>query len=120
MKNGFAKYTAGSLVCVGLLMTGSAAFAQDTMGQGGQSPGQPTQDHGRYQSTNPQATDPSQSSSSSSSTTSSTKPTKQEMKDCVARAKASDSTLKDSDAKKACHDALRAQKANSDGQGQPQ
>ena len=118
MKNGFAKYTAGSLVCVGLLMTGSAAFAQDAMGQGGQSPAQPTQDHGRY----PQATDPGQSSSSSSSssTMSSSKPTKQEMKDCVARAKASDSTLKDSDAKKACHDALRAQKANPDSQAQPQ
>jgi hypothetical protein len=42
------------------------------------------------------------------------------MKDCVARERAGDNTLSESQAKKACHDALKAQKDNPDTQPQPQ
>jgi hypothetical protein len=41
------------------------------------------------------------------------------MKDCVARQRAGDSNLSESQAKKACHDALKAQKGNPDNEPQP-
>jgi hypothetical protein len=42
------------------------------------------------------------------------------MKDCVARERAGDSTLSESEAKKACHDALKSEKDNHDNEPQPQ
>jgi hypothetical protein len=42
------------------------------------------------------------------------------MKDCVARERAGDSTMSESEAKKACHDALKAQSDNQDHEARPQ
>ena len=122
MKGTFAKYTAGSLISVGFLMAGSAAFAQQTMAQSSQSPAQQTQNQGEYQSSSPQSSYPGAStgnSSSSDSSMSSGKVSKQELKDCVTQARQNDSTLTQSDAKKACQQALKAQKSNQDSQAQP-
>jgi hypothetical protein len=41
------------------------------------------------------------------------------MKDCVARERASNSTLSEADAKKACRDAMKAQKDNRNNEPQP-
>jgi hypothetical protein len=62
------------------------------------------------------APDPSTSSSSNGTTTSSSGKSdhRASMKDCVARQRAEDSNLSESQAKKACHDALKAEKRNPD------
>jgi hypothetical protein len=122
MKRSIAKYTAASLTCVGLLTVGAAAFAQDPQDPTTQSSAQQTQSQqDAYQQ-------PSPSHSTSSSTTTTTTTSKSNspsskhraMEDCVARERADNSSLSESDAKKACHDALKAQKDNPDNQPQPQ
>ena len=91
--------TAASLLCVGLLTTG-AAVAQDTRSQ--------TQEEYSTPNTPPSST---QSYSPSS---------KQDvMKECVKRERAGDSTMSESEARKACHDALRAERENQDNEPQP-
>ena len=92
--------TAASLLCVGLLTTGSAAVAQDTRSQ--------AQEEHSTPNTQPSST---QSYSPSS---------KQDvMKECVKRERAGDSTMSESEARKACHDALRAERENQDNEPQP-
>ena len=91
--------TAASLLCVGLLTTG-AAVAQDTRSQ--------TQEEYSTPNTQPSST---QSYSPSS------KP--DVMKECVKRERAGDSTMSESEARTACHDALRAQRENQDNEPQP-
>jgi ubiquitin len=120
MKRSIAKYTAASLTCVGLLTAGAAAFAQgpqDPMTQSSASQTQSQQD----EYLRPQ---PSQSNSTSTSTTTTTSKSSSSkhsaMKDCVARERAGDSTLSEKDAKKACHESMKAQKDNPDNQPQPQ
>jgi hypothetical protein len=41
------------------------------------------------------------------------------MKECVKRERAGDNTMSESEARKACHDALRAQRENQDNEPQP-
>jgi hypothetical protein len=111
MTRSIRKFTAASLMCVGLVATGGAAFAQDTV----------THDYDRQtqtQGTNPSSS-PNDSTSTSTSTTATTSNSNssskhQIMKDCVARERAGDSTLSESDAKKACHNAMKAQRDNQD------
>ena len=90
--------TAASLLCVGLLTTG-AAVAQDT---------RQTQEEYSTPNTQPSST---QSYSPSSR--------QDVMKECVKRERAGDSTMSESEARKACHDALRAERENQDNEPQP-
>jgi hypothetical protein len=41
------------------------------------------------------------------------------MKECVKRERAGDNTMSESEARKACHDALRAERENQDNEPQP-
>jgi hypothetical protein len=91
--------TAASLLCVGLLTAGGAAVAQDTRSQAQEDYSTP-------------ATHPSSRSYSPSS-----KP--DVMKECVERERAGDSTMSEPEARKACHDALRAERENQDNEPQP-
>lgn len=92
--------TAASLLCVGLLSGGGAAVAQDQRSQ--------TQEEYSTPNTQPSST---QSHSPSS---------KQDvMKECVKRERAGDNTMSESEARKACHDALRAERENQDNEPQP-
>jgi hypothetical protein len=105
---------AALLLCVGS-MSGAAAFAQDRVGH---ESAQQTQNQDKYSSTAP-----NQSTTTSTTTTSSSKSSSskhQVMKDCVARERAGDSTMSESEAKKACHDALKAQSDNQDNEAKPQ
>jgi hypothetical protein len=114
------KYTAAAFACVGLLTAGAAAFAQD--------PQDPMTQNSAHQTQSQQdeysRSVPNQSTSTSTTTTTSTSKSSsskhQAMKDCVARERAGDSTLSESEAKKACHDALKAEKDNHDNEPQPQ
>jgi hypothetical protein len=105
---------AALLLCVGS-MSGAAAFAQDRVGH---ESAQQTQNQDEYSSTAP-----NQSTTTSTTTTSSSKSSSskhQVMKDCVARERAGDSTMSEPEAKKACHDALKAQSDNQDNEAKPQ
>jgi hypothetical protein len=93
------KRTLASLMFVGLISTGAAAYAQDRMGQ---DPAQRPSTEDQYSSMAP---------NQSTTTASTSKSSKHEaMKDCVAREQADNSTMSKSDARKACHDALKAQR----------
>jgi cytoskeletal protein RodZ len=110
MKCSIARHTAVSLTCVGWLTAGAVAFAQEAP----QSQDQYTQD--QYSRTSPnQSTSPS----TEATTPSNSKSDHSAMKDCVARERAENSSLSQSQAKKACHDALKAQKTNPDHEPQP-
>jgi hypothetical protein len=91
---------AASLLCVGLLTTGGTAVAQDTRSQ--------TQEEYSTPNTQP-------------SSTRSYSPTSKQavMKECVERERAGDGTMSESEARKACHDALRAERENQDNEPQP-
>jgi ubiquitin len=103
MKRNIAKHTAISLTCLGWLTAGAIAFAQEA-----------PQSQDQYSRTSPhQSTSPS---STETTTPSSSKSDHSAMKDCVARQRASDSSVSESQAKKACRDTLKAQKANPDPQ----
>ena len=104
--------TSASLLCVGLLTTGGASVAQEMRSQ------QQTQDDYSASSTpSNQSTSTSTTSSSSSSRSSSSQHAT--MKECVERERAGDSTMSESEARKACHDALRAERDNQDNEPQP-
>jgi hypothetical protein len=83
--------TAASLLCVGLLTAG-AAVAEEARNQ--------------------QQTEQQQQAQAEHSK-------RAVMKECVARERAGDSTMTESEAKKACHDALRAERDNQDNEPQP-
>jgi hypothetical protein len=108
MKRSIAKHLAASLICVGLLTAGAAAFAQEA-----------PQSQDQYSRTSPhQSTSPSSTETTTPSGGASS--SKHEaMKDCVARERASNSTLSESDAKKACREAMKAQKDNRNNEPQP-
>jgi hypothetical protein len=105
---------AALLLCIGS-MSGAAAFAQDRVGH---ESAQQTQNQDEYSSTAPKQSTTSTTSTTSSSKSSSSK--HQVMKECVARERAGDSTMSESEAKKACHDALKAQSGNQDNEARPQ
>jgi hypothetical protein len=99
MKRSMLCSRAASLLCVGL-WTAGAAVAQD----------QRSQSHEEYSTPNTQ----------SSSTQSYSPASKQDvMKECVKRERAGDNTMSESEARKACHDALRAERENQDNEPQP-
>jgi len=100
MKRSTVCSRAASLLCVGLLTAGGAAVAQDQRSQ--------TQEEYSTPNTQPSST---QSYSPSS---------KQDvMKECVKRERAGDNTMSETEARKACHDALRAERENQDNEPQP-
>lgn len=114
MKHCVAKYTAAALLCVGLLASGAAAFAQEQE----HSSSQQTQSQDEYRSATPgQSATTSTTTTRSNSRSASSK--HHMMKDCVARERAGDSTMSESEAKKACHDAWQAQQENQDNEPQP-
>ena len=104
--------TAASLLCVGLLTTAGAAAAQETRSQ--------TQDE--YSSSS-STTPPNQSTTTSTTTTTSSSRSSSDqhavMKECVERERAGDSTMSESEAQKACQDALRAERDNHDNEPRP-
>ena len=94
------KRTVASLMFVGLICGGTAAYAQDMAPQSSSQQG-----YSQQQMT------PNQTTTTSTTTTTSSSSTKHEaMKDCVAREQAGNSSMSKDDAKKACHDAFKAQK----------
>jgi hypothetical protein len=97
--------TAASLLCVGLLTTG-AAVAQDTRSQ--------TQEE---YSTQEKYSTPDSQPSFTESYSPSSKPAA--LNECVRRERAGDSTMSESEARKACHDALRAERENHDNEPKP-
>jgi hypothetical protein len=104
------KRTLASLLVVGLICGGTAAYAQQAQQQSS------TQDEYSQSQTTP-----NQSTTTSTTTTTSKSSSKHEvMKDCVAREQAGNSTMSTSDAKKACHDAMKAQRDNQDNEPRPQ
>lgn len=91
-----------SLLCVGLLTTAGVTVAQDARSQAQE------QEQNRTPGT--------QSSSTRSYSLSSKRGV---MKECVERERAGDSTMSESEAREACHDALRAERENPDNEPQP-
>jgi len=113
------KRTFASVMFVGLVTASAAVFAQDARAP---SPSeQQLQDQEQYSQDRYTTTAPDSSSTSTTTTPRTSK--HEEMKDCVAREQASNSTMSKSDAKKVCHDALKAQRdeqrANPDNEPQP-
>jgi hypothetical protein len=108
MKRSIGNHIGAALTCVGLLTAGAGAFAQEAP----QSQDQYTR-QSPNQSTSPSSTETTTPSGGSTSTK------HQAMKDCVARERASNSALSESDAKKACRDAMKAQKDNQNSESQP-
>ena len=111
MKRIFAKYAAGSVLCVGFLVTGTAALAQDSTGNGTQSPTPQTQTPGFEPGPGPTSSSPATGTPGSMSSQSG-KSAQQHMKECVARTRASKTDLSESDARKACQEAIKAEKDN--------
>jgi hypothetical protein len=112
MKHIFAKYTAGSVLCVGFVVTGTAALAQDSTEKGTQSPTQQTQTPGFEPGPGPTSSRPDTTGTPGSMSSQSGKSAKQQMKECVARTRASNTDVSESDARKACHEAIKAEKDN--------
>jgi len=112
MKRFFANYTAGSILCLGFLVTGTAALAQDSTGKSTQSPTQQTQTPGFEPGPGPTGSRPDTTGTPGSMSNQSGKSAKQQMKECVAHTRASNTDLSESDAKKSCHEAMKAQKDN--------
>jgi hypothetical protein len=106
--------TAASMLCVGLLSAGGGAFAQDPVGH---ESAQQTRNQNEYSSTSP---DQSTTTSTTTSTSNSSSAKHRIMKDCIERERAGDSTMSQSEASKACHDALKAQSDNQDNEPRPQ
>jgi hypothetical protein len=92
MKRSTLCSTAASLLCVGLFTTGAAAVAQEARNQTQSQPQPQTREESKQQAV---------------------------MKECVERERAGDNTMSESEAKKACHDALRAERENQDNEPQP-
>jgi hypothetical protein len=112
MKHIFAKYTAGSVLCVAFLMTGTAALSQDSKPQGTQSAAKQGQ---------PPSLEPGPGPTSSRSDTTGTpglmseqkgKSAKEQIKECVANSRAHNTTVSEADAKKACQEAMKSKKDN--------
>jgi hypothetical protein len=107
MKRSIAKHTAVSLACLGWLTAGAIALAQEA-----------PQRQDPYSQDQYSRTSPDQSTNSSSTDTTRPGDSKSDhhraMKDCVARERADNSGLSESQAKKACHDAMKAEKRNPD------
>jgi hypothetical protein len=112
MKRIFSKYTAESVLCVVVLVTGTAALAQDSTAKGSQSAPQQTQTPGFEPGPGPSGSRPDTTGTPGSMTSHSSKSAKQQMKECVAHTRASNTALSESDAKKACQEAMKAQKDN--------
>src|ERR1700733_11771659 len=113
MKGIFSKYVAGSVLCVGFLVTGTVALAQDSTARGSQSPPQQTQTPGFEPGPGPSGSRWDTTGTPGSMTSQSGKSAKQQMKECVARTRASNTALSESDAKKTCQEAMKAQKDRS-------
>ena len=110
MKRISSKYTAGSLLCVGFLMAATAALAQDATVKGSQSPPQQTQTPGFEPGPGPTGSRPDTTGTPGSMSSQSGKSAKQHMKECVARTRASNTSLTEADAKKSCREAIKAEK----------
>jgi hypothetical protein len=117
MKRTIHKYALGGLLCVGLLASGATAFAQD---RAGHESAQQTQSQDEYSSTAPDQSTTTSTTTTTSRSDSSSSSKHRVMKDCVARERAGDSTMSESAARKACHDALKAQNDNQDNEPRPQ
>ena len=105
MKSIFARYMAGSLLCIAFLVTGTA-LAQDSKKKTAQEAETPSYEPG------PGPTSSRPDTTGTPGTMSKSKSAKQQMKDCVAHMRANNTSVSESDAKKACQEAVRAQKDN--------
>jgi hypothetical protein len=108
MKRFFAKYAAGSVFCVGFLVIGTAAVAQDSTAKS-KSPPQQTE-QGFEPGPGPSGSRWDTTGTPGSMTSQSGKSTKQQVKECVARTRASNTALTESEARKTCKEAMKAQK----------
>ncbi len=110
MKRSFAKYTAGSVLCVGNLVTATGALAQDSTARGSQGTPQQAQAPAFEPGPGPSGSRWDTTGTPGSMTSHSGKSVKQQMKECVARTRANNTALTESDAKKSCREAMNAQK----------
>ncbi len=110
MKRSVAKYTAGSFLWVGFLVTGTAALAQESREKASQSPPQQTQTPGFEPGPGPSGSRPDTTGTPGALSSRSGKSAKQQMKECIAHTRSSNTELSESDARKACQEAMKAQK----------
>jgi hypothetical protein len=110
MKRSFAKYTAGSVLFVCFLVTETTALAQDSTGKGSKSPTQQTQSPGYEPGPGPTSSRPDTTGTPGTMSSQSGKSAKQQMKECVAHTRASNTSLSEADATKTCQQAMKAQK----------
>jgi hypothetical protein len=115
MKRSLGRYTATSLMCIGLLTTSVATFAQSQYPQE-QSSSPQAQSQDEYRTTSP---NPSNTNSPTNTTTNKSSKHSQ-MQDCIARERAGDSTMSKSDAKKACRNQQKAEKSQDSQGARPQ
>jgi hypothetical protein len=92
-------------------VTVTAALAQDSTGKGTQSPTQQTQTPGFEPGPGPTSSSPAAGTPGSMSSQSG-KSAQQHMKECIAGTRASNTDISESDARKACQEAIKAEKDN--------
>jgi hypothetical protein len=107
MKPIFSKYAAVPLLCIAFLVTGTAALAQDSKKKTAQQAEPPSYEPGPGPTSSRPDTTGTPGTMSKSS-----KSAKQQMKECVAHTRANNTSVSESDAQKACQEAVKAQKDN--------
>jgi len=112
MKRISARYMAASLFCVGLLLAGTTAPAQQSTVKGSQSPPQQTQSPAFEPGPGPTGSRPDTTGTPGSMSDQGGKSAKQHMRECVARTRASNTSLSESDVRKTCREAIKAEKDN--------
>lgn len=110
MKSYFATCLAGPALCVGFLASGAAALAQDSTVKGSQSPPQQAQAPAFEPGPGPTGSRPDTTGTPGSMSDKSGKSPQQHMKECIARTRASNTSLSDADVKKTCREAIKAEK----------
>jgi hypothetical protein len=110
MRHISTRYTARSLLCVGLLLIGTVAPAQDSTVKGSQSPPQQAQSPGFEPGPGPTGSRPDSTGTPGSMSDQGGKSAKRHLRECVARTRASNTSLSESDARKTCREAIKAEK----------
>src|SRR4051794_5031608 len=109
MKRIVIKSPVPSVLCVGFLVLGTPVLAQESKDKASQSPPQQTQTPGFEPGPGPTSSRPD-TTGTPGTMSSRSKSAKQQMKECVAHTRASNTSVSEADAKKTCQQAMKAQK----------